>query len=228
MQDVIGPRPTTLAAWRGSFFASLPERIRDAMLHDAVVTTVAAGHAIYEAYGPARLVLVHRGRARVQTVSREGRAVTLRYAGAGQVIGLPATVLGGAPEGADAITECEVSMLSSARMRRLAASEPAVGWLLAQQVSHIVLETAESFRENLFGSMLQRVSRHLLDLATETPDGLVVRVDQQTLAEAVGSVREVVARELRKLREESVIRRHPEGIAIVEPHRLRHVAAGRT
>lgn len=69
-----------------------------------------------------------------------------------------------------------------------------VGWLFAQQACQIVFETVEFLGDNLFGSVQQRVSCHLLDLASNSADGMIVKVDQQELADAIGSVREVVAR----------------------------------
>ena len=49
---------------------------------------------------------------------------------------------------------------------------------------------------NTFGSLRQRVARHLLDLAASHQQGrgLIVKATQQELADAVGSVRPVVAR----------------------------------
>ena len=60
---------------------------------------------------------------------------------------------------------------------------------------------------------------HLLDLASEQPQGdrLVAAVSQQALADAVGSVREVVVRVLHDLRSEGVIRTSREGIEILVP-----------
>jgi CRP/FNR family cyclic AMP-dependent transcriptional regulator len=221
-----GVHRASLTAWESSYFAELPHEIRNALLRDAFIVTVPAGQAIYEAFGPPRLALLHRGQARVKVVSKEGRAATVRYAGSGQVIGLPAAIAEGAPVGADAITDCEVSMLNVATLRRLASTDARVGWLLARQACQIVFETVEFLGDNLFGSVQQRVSRHLLDLASNSPDGLIVKVDQQELADAIGSVREVVARALRKLREASYIERHPDGIRITAPSQLHRVASG--
>jgi CRP-like cAMP-binding protein len=49
---------------------------------------------------------------------------------------------------------------------------------------------------------------------------LVARVNQQALADAVGSVREVVVRTLRELREEGTIRTSRDGIRILRPEAL--------
>jgi CRP/FNR family cyclic AMP-dependent transcriptional regulator len=66
----------------------------------------------------------------------------------------------------------------------------------------------------------QRVARHLLDLAAEGGPELVAPVSQQQLADAVGTVREVVVRVLRDLRRAGVIRTGRDRIVIVDPARL--------
>jgi CRP/FNR family transcriptional regulator len=49
---------------------------------------------------------------------------------------------------------------------------------------------------------------------------LVAHVSQQELAEAVGSVREVVARVLRDLRQAGLVASAPDGIHVLEPAAL--------
>jgi DNA-binding GntR family transcriptional regulator len=49
-------------------------------------------------------------------------------------------------------------------------------------------------------------------------------VSQQELADAVGSVRDVIARNLGQLRDEGLIATRPTRIAILDPIRLREVA----
>ena len=71
----------------------------------------------------------------------------------------------------------------------------------------------------------QRVARHLLDLASESMSehgDLVVNVTQRELADAVSSVREVVVRVLRELREDGVVRTRRDRIVIIDPARLIH------
>lgn len=78
--------------------------------------------------------------------------------------------------------------------------------------------------------MRQRVARHLLDLASAsvrpaTPgqrggQELAARVSQQELADAVGTVREVVVRVLRELRQHGVVRTERDRIVLLEPARL--------
>ena len=60
------------------------------------------------------------------------------------------------------------------------------------------------------------------DLLTRPRDGecLCAPISQQQLADAVGSVREVVARVLRELRDAGIVRGGARGIAILDPIRL--------
>jgi CRP/FNR family transcriptional regulator, cyclic AMP receptor protein len=70
------------------------------------------------------------------------------------------------------------------------------------------------------------VSRHLLDLAAQREPGrdrtteIVVLVSQQELADAAGTVREVVVRVLREFRQEGVVRTESDQIVILHPARL--------
>lgn len=76
-----------------------------------------------------------------------------------------------------------------------------------------------------FSTVPQRVARHLLDLASEQGSdrqerNLIVAVTQQELGDAVGTVREVVVRVLRDLRQEGAVRRERDRIVLTDPARL--------
>lgn len=221
-----GLNEASCKAWENSYFAALSTEVRNAMLRDAFVVTVQAGRMINGPYSPPRLFLLHSGQARVAVVSKEGRAATVRYAGPGQVLGLPAAIYDASPIAAYAITDCEMSMLNVNNLRRLAQNDPKVAWLLLQQTCAIIYETVEILGDTIFGTVEQRVSRHLLDLASNSGDGLIVTVEQQEIADAIGSVREVVARALRKLREAGLVERHGRGLRILNPSALHHIASG--
>lgn len=82
---------------------------------------------------------------------------------------------------------------------------------------------------NAFGSVRQRVAVHLLDLASDgqRPQGpLVAHVSQQELANAAGSVREVVARARRDLRVAGVVATEADRIVILDPERLYEASGG--
>ena len=78
------------------------------------------------------------------------------------------------------------------------------------------------FSGHAFANVRQRIARHLLDLASDQqhPDELAASISQQELADAVGSVREVVVRVLRELREERTVETRRDRIIIRDPERL--------
>ena len=93
--------------------------------------------------------------------------------------------------------------------------------MLAQEVARRLYDTIDAVADTGFGSLRQRVARHLLDLATPRPDGrLVAAVTQQALAEAVGSARPAVARVVAELRALGLVATAPPGLAILDAEGL--------
>ncbi|HYB47008.1 MAG TPA: helix-turn-helix domain-containing protein [Streptosporangiaceae bacterium] len=98
-----------------------------------------------------------------------------------------------------------------------------MSWAISGELNRRLYDTLEQTAVNAFGSVRQRVAAHLLDLASaqQEPAGrLAARVSQQELADAVGSVREVVARVLRELRVAGVIATAADRIVILDAARL--------
>jgi CRP-like cAMP-binding protein len=66
-------------------------------------------------------------------------------------------------------------------------------------------------------------------MALRGPDGRsVVHISHQRLADAVGTVREAVSRELTALRANGVIDRTPGAVRVIDDDRLASLAAGQT
>jgi len=217
----------SLEAWRHSHLAEFPDEARDAMLAEAVVLTIPAGNPIGDPGGCETLALVHSGLTRVVLSAPDGRMATVRYAGAGQVLGLSSAMTGGSPWAGYAITESEITFLNPGTLRRLGQADGRVAWALAKQLARVTYEVVDTLGGNVFGTIDQRVARHLLEMAVTRPEGLVVLVDQRELAQSVGSVREVVARSIRVLRERGALTRLPKGgLLIAAPDVLQEVADG--
>jgi CRP-like cAMP-binding protein len=95
--------------------------------------------------------------------------------------------------------------------------------VLARSAAASCIDVIDLMTGNLFLSVRQRVARHLLDLSENTDEGLVVKVGQQGIADAIGSVREVVARALRDLEASGLVERTKQYIRLTDPsalHRL--------
>lgn len=220
------PSAAALEAWSKSFLADQDAEIRDTLLGDSRLVTYPAGSIICHASeAEYRVCLVHTGQVRASITSWDGRQATTRYFTAGQITALPAMLTNGAPSSLAAVTTCEVSVLNPTTFRRLLRTHAELTYELAVHLAEATYETVMYLEENLFGSVQQRVSRHLLEMATPTVNGLLVQTDQTELAHAIGSVREVVSRALKKLGDTGAIRRSRRQIWIEDPGLLRSFAA---
>ena len=217
------------SAWRDSFFGDLPPRVQHELLNEARVQKVVAGQTLLEggADTPGRLVaVVTNGLFRVLARSREGREATLRYGARGEVLGVPELLAGSAPTYVTAFTDGAIVRLRTERFLELGGHEPALAWAVARHVAQLNLVMADNLTADVFLPVRARVARHLLDFARRGPEGLTVTVTHQDLADATGSVRNVVSRVMQLFKAHNVIRRAGRDVVIVDPAALHCVATG--
>ena len=207
--------PGAVGAWRSSELAIRLAGDPDDMLEDAFELRVPAAQLFHRVDGPPAFPLgvVVSGMARVYAISSEGRQATIRYIAAADVFGLPFVV---APElfgeeppvwGVRALTDCHIVQLSPARFRAVVARDAANIWPLCTEMMRTMMVTHDMLTKDVFQPVRARVARHLLDLAERDAGQLVVAASQQDIADAIGSVREVVSRAVLWLRDEGFIRR---------------------
>jgi CRP/FNR family transcriptional regulator, cyclic AMP receptor protein len=208
-------------AIRHSPLAEFPESAREELLATALPIELPAGGMLYRDADEPRCALVISGLARAFLSAPDGRTVTIRYVRAGELLGIPIIVGGPIPASIQMVTNAELLVLSARTLRRLGRDEPEVGWILAQELARRLTETYEAVADNAFGSLRERVARHLLDLAAVREDArLVADVTQQELAEAVGSTRPAVARVLGDLRQARLIVTATRDIEVLDPEGL--------
>ena len=142
----------------------------------------------------------------------------------GSISGSSLVVLGvSADVRVQAVADVVGVLINVAVLRSLAQSDARVAWALATEVARSQDEIIRAFGASVFGSLRQRLARHLLDLAAarfEVGGTLVAPVTQQHLVDAVGSSREAVARVLRELREAGLVDTTRGGVALLDPTRL--------
>ncbi len=220
------PAPAALEAWSRSFLASAAPEIRDLLLADSRIVSYPPGAFLSAGNGrDYKAALVHSGILRALITTWEGREATTRYLTAGQISGVPAMLTLKAPSSLQALTYCEVSLLNQDTFRRLMEARADLCYLVAVYLAESAYEVMMYLEGNAFGSVQQRVSTHLLAMAVPTSRGLLVQTDQTELANAIGSVREVVARALKRLSDTGAIRRSRRQIWIEDPSLLRSLAS---
>jgi CRP/FNR family transcriptional regulator len=210
-----------LSGLEGGFLVALPREAAERLLGEAIRINLPAGALVYRDEESPRLIVVVNGLLRVFLTSVDGRQVTVRYARSGDVAGLALVIGGPAPMSIQAMTSSLVVALRVESLRALLATDPGVARACAEELTRQLHHLLGDISEQAFFTVRQRLVRQLLLLATvgDGPD-LVVRVGQQALADAIGSVREVVTRNLHQLHEEGLVDISRDEVAIVDPVRL--------
>ena len=220
------------AAWHDCRFRKLLGRSADELLLDAAESRNLAGAELRLIEGPASrlLALIVDGSARVYTTSAQGRQATVRYVGRGDVVGLatmvaPAAITDGDVLAVQALTACHVLRLSTRRFRAIVARDPDIMWGLCGELACTLMSSHHMLAGNVFQPVRARVARHLLDMAKYRDLRWIVQASPQDIADAIGSVREVVSRVAVRLRAEGIIRREGAFHVIVDPGVLQRIAA---
>lgn len=212
-----------------SNLASLPgSRITD-LVADATLASISAGSSLHrEGERTLHCEVVLVGLLRVFVMGADGRTMTIRYCRAGSLIGVaslfePAFSM---PASVEAVTAAEVLRLDPRRVTRMTKQHADVAVALLTELSERAMSFAAEAAWGMFATVRQRVARHLLDLATTVASGeLVAQVSHQELAEAVGSVREVVVRVLGELRSEDILRTGRARVEVLDPEGLLDAAS---
>jgi CRP/FNR family transcriptional regulator, cyclic AMP receptor protein len=208
-----------------SHFRELPDGTLAELVGGSRRIHVAAGSSVRVAgeEGP-HLELLIDGFVRIFVAAPDGRSLTVRYFRRGALTGVASlfTPKFAMPGSIQALVDSEVLVFDPGTVRRLVDRDLAVARAILDELAERVVSWVAEIPGSAFATVRQRVARHLLDLASEQQHGkeLVARVSQQTLADATGTVREVVVRVLRELREEGLIRTRRGGIVIVRPEGL--------
>jgi CRP/FNR family transcriptional regulator len=221
-----GTPPTSAPPSHRSFLGTLPADVVERVTADGDLVDYPAGTTFYREGDPPRATLVVTGLIRVYLSSSEGRQVTVRVRAQWRGPGTPLVV--GGPLDVGALPSPHRACSTSTRGR---SSNARVAFALAEELNRRLDDTLQQMAINAFGTVKQRVASHLLDLASarQLPqDRLVAHLSQQELADAIGSVREVVARALRERRLAGPLATSPDNIVILDPARLHDESWGST
>ncbi len=173
--------------------------------------------------------VVLRGSLRVFIPSYHGDQVTLRYLRPGDIVGTFDAIQPNLARSMQALDESELLHINTERFSALAQREAQVSWHLLQEIARSMRIVHRSYCIRAFGSVRVRVANAILDQATakgQARAGTVVAGTQHDLANAAGTVREVVASVLRVLKDDGVIAIRRGAVVILDPTRLAEEADG--
>ncbi|GGQ00054.1 Crp/Fnr family transcriptional regulator [Streptomyces roseolilacinus] len=218
-----------------SFLEALSAQDRRALLAEGVPRDYEPGTVMIRERDVSAYVLVLlSGWAVVSVGTERGTRLILALRGAGEVVGdLAAVDQGPRSATVTALGRVRAVSVSGDRFRRFLAARPHATSLIMRQLS-ARLRSADVERRSLASeTVIQRLAARLAELAEHAgrpgPQGTVLEIPlpQHDLAAAIGATREAVAKALRQLREQNVVRTGPRQVVVTDMEDLLHLAQGR-
>ena len=175
------------------------------------------------------------GDVRVTIFSLQGSVVTIGDLGAGDIFGEMAAI-DAQPRSASivALTSCTIASMPSSAFRDVARTEPSVGWELSRILTRKLRSVTNRMYELSTLDVANRTRAELLRLAKCAPQkgksAIISPVPTQAeIASRISSKREVVARELLRLRDLGIVDRRNGALVVCDVDRLAemvHAAVG--
>jgi CRP/FNR family transcriptional regulator len=214
-------------------FADLGPAALDALARHAVERHARRGEALFHAGDAAAGIYVVLDGA-VRVVRDDGhRRIVLHVERAGGTLGEIPTFAGG-PFPATAIADepTRYVILGAAAIAAAVTANPALALRLLERLARRSAELVARLDRIAFANVGARLARYLVvrmetRRGRDTPGPIVVSLGltQTQVAEELGTVREVLVRELRALRDRGIVRALPGGrLEIVDPVLLRSLA----
>lgn len=203
----------------------LPRDVLGHLIGGSPVRDISAGRTIHDEGDQPFVELVVSGLIRAYIGAPNGRTMTIRYCRPGSLMGTGTAFNASSPMARGnliALVDSRLLALQPAALRRLADRDIRVTRALLAETSARVADYINELRWSAFASLRQRLARHLLDLAAERQTGpeMVAHANQEELAAAVGTVREIVVRILRDMRAEGLVRTRRGAVELLDPVRM--------
>jgi CRP/FNR family transcriptional regulator, cyclic AMP receptor protein len=164
------------------------------------------GQTLFSQGSPADAVFyIRKGKVKITVVSEQGKEAVVAIQGPDEFCG-EGCLTGQARRlgTASAMTECEIMRLEKAAMLRVLHEEPAFSEMFVSHLLARTIRVEEDLVDQLFNSSEKRLARALLLLANFGKDGrpepVIAKVNQETLAELIGTTRSRVSYFMNKFR----------------------------
>jgi len=191
-----------------AIFRALDDAARASLASQARIQRCAPRDTIVEQGVPAPAVyVVSQGRAKVSVAARDGRTVTIRELGPGEIIGEVSLFDGGPPSATvTALTDVELVVVDRASFITLLERSPQIAVALLSVLASR-LRRITAWADDLAGLPVSaRLAKCLLGILAEHGQAtgpnryrIGQRISQQALAERIGVTRESINKHLKRL-----------------------------
>ena len=218
-----------MALKKAPLFADLSDKELDFLAERAVLHPLEAGAPIFSEGEPCEgLYVVESGAIKIFKTSSSGREQVLAVEGpGGSVAELPVFDGGPYPASASALSKARVLFISKKDFRALCLQHPEVALKVLKVVGSRLRKLVGVIEELSFTTVRHRLAALLLRLAVrrgkQTARGLefTLQSSNQDLAAHIGTVRELVSRNLSRLQAEGIVKLDGKTVIISDIEALR-------
>ncbi len=194
---------------RVPLFADLSPTELEALAGRAVAKSYAAGERLFNEGEPCPgMYVLVTGRVKIFKTSRSGREIMLAVEEAPSTVAeVPLFDGGPFPAGVAALDDVTAWLIRKEDFRRACRQNPELGLKLLAVTGRRLRQLVTLLEAVTFGSVRQRLARTLLDFAEQADSRtFTLPVTQEELALRLGTVREVVSRNLSRFQAEGLVR----------------------
>lgn len=208
---------------RAPMFANLSPDERHPLAEMCVERRFVAGEHLFQEGQPCDgMHIIAEGKVKLVKTSPSGREITLAVDGPPSSIAeVPLFDGGPYPASAVAVTNCAVLVLRKDDFRRFCHEHPDVPLKILAVVGRRLRHLVALVESVTFGSVRQRLARHLLQTSMELrSDRFTLKLTHEELAFQLGTVREVVSRNLSRFQGDGILRAERGLIEILDARAL--------
>lgn len=214
---------------RTPIFSHLSDEELDSIIPQVVKRRLKKNTVIFHENDPASaFYLVKTGRVKIYKTGSEGREQVLSILGDGQIFGdVPAFDGGPYPASAATMADSEIYLIRSEDFQALVRRYPEVALKIIRVLGQRLRQSMELVRDLSFKQVPHRLAGLLIRLSGEygidTEDGLLIELplSRQELADIVGTSRETITRELKKMERAGMLTVDRRRLTITDQKRLR-------
>lgn len=203
---------------RNALFAGLSEPELTALAGRATMRSFSAGELLFSEGDPcAGLYIVVRGRVRIFKMSPGGREQVLSIEGpGGSIAELPVFDGGEYPASVSALEPSELVFLARADFRALCLDNPEVGLKVLQVVGARLRKLVGIIEELSFSTVRHRLISWILRESKAHGATFTMASSHQELAAQIGTVRELVSRNMARLQAQGFIAIHGRELSVTD------------
>ena len=187
-----------------------------------------AGETVCEPEEMARsLFLVASGRVQLYRSTRDGRRFVVATLGPGSMFGEDSILGGQGPDtSAVALEPCTIWTMPQKKAQEISSTDALFGFGLMQAMGQRVMEAENRLEQMAYSTIASRLAALLLELGGDDPQGAVIHVTHQELADMLGTWRETISKTLQDFRRRGLVASGRRQLTLLDSEGLRLEAGG--